>query len=537
MKLIDLTEKKFLTYDLGTTATKAVLISNKVEIIGSEIEEYKTYFPQLGYAEHNPEDWWRTIVSTTKTLLEKTNTLPDDIGALTFCSQMQGLTPVDEQGTPLMNCMIWMDARGAEYLKKLWPWPRVMGYSPYRLFRKFLKITGGAPGLTGKDQIPKILWLKDKHEEIYRKTYKFLDVKDYVIFRLTGKMATSADLAYVWWLMDTRKKEGKPRNAWSETLCKIYKIDMDKLPEIRKPTDIMGNLKVEAAEELGLLTETPVVCGAGDMTTAAIGSGAVLDGELHCQIGTSGWVAGHVSEREVDINHYTGCAGSAFPDQFYLAVGHQEIAGAALEWVKNNLLYFKEELEEIEKKRIYEIFDELVADCEPGARGKGGTHLMFMPWLAGERCPLDDDHVRGGLINLSLDHDRRHLLRAIFEGVALNARWALETVEKLYSPVSSLSIIGGGAKSDIWCQIYADVLDRTIRRVREPQEAGALGAAIVAKMALGELKDVSEINKYIRFENEFIPNPDYRRLYDHLFKEFKNLYKQNKKWFKRMNTS
>jgi xylulokinase len=533
---MNLSDKLILAYDLGTTATKAVLVSKECEFLSSAVEEYETLFPQQGFAEHNPDDWWRTLVSTTKRLIEETNTKPDDIAALTFSSQMQGLLPVNEQGSPLMNCMIWLDARGAEYVKKLWPWPRVMGYNPYRLFRKFLKITGGAPGLAGKDQIPKILWFKDKHPEIYDKTHRFLDVKDYLIFRLTGKMITSTDLAFVWWLLDTRKKDGIPKNEWSETLCKIYKIDMRKLPEIRKPTEIIGNLIDKAAEELGLSIETPVICGAGDMTTAAIGSGAVLDGELHCQIGTSGWIGGHVSKREVDIFRYTGCVGSAFPDHYYLVMGHQEIAGAALEWVKNSLLYFKEELEDKEKKHIYEIFDELVADCKPGAKAKGGTNLIFMPWLFGERCPLDDDHVRGGLINLSLDHDRRHLLRATFEGVALNARWALETVENLYSPVQSLSIIGGGAKSDVWCQIYADVMNRRINRVKNPQEAGALGAAIIAKMALGELLEIKEIKRFCHFDKEFSPNQENRELYDHLFEEFKNLYKQNKKWFKRMNS-
>lgn len=531
----ELTDKKFLAYDLGTTSTKAVLISNDVQFIDSSVEDYQTYFPQPGFAEHDPEDWWRTLITTTHNLLTKTNTDPSDICAITFSSQMQGLMPVDKHGTPLMRCMIWLDSRGAEMMHKLWPWPRIMGYSPYRLFRKFLRITGGAPGLSGKDQIPKILWLKKYHPQILEQTYKFLDVKDYVIYRLTGEMATSTDLAHVWWLMDTRKKDGKPRNEWSRSLCKTYKIDMSKLPELKNPTDIIGSLSESAANELGLFPQTPVITGAGDMTTAAIGSGAVLDGELHCQIGTSGWVAGHVSEREVDIFKYTGCAGSAFADSFYLVVGHQEIAGAALEWTKNNILYFKDELQTQEQKSVYEIFDELVMDCSPGAKSQGGTHLIYMPWMAGERCPLDDDNVRGGLINLSLDHDRRHLLRAVFEGVALNARWALQTVEKLYKPVDWLSIIGGGAKSDVWCQIYADVLNRKIKRVTNPQEAGALGAAMIAKMALGELSEIEEIKKYCHYDKEFLPNPTNRELYDNLFKEFQALYKQNKKWFKRMN--
>jgi xylulokinase len=532
---MNLSEKYFLAYDLGTTATKAVLISKNIEFIDSEVEQYETLYPNQGYAEHDPQDWWRTLVSTTKRLLTKAGITPDQIAAITFSSQMQGVLPVDEQGIPLMNCMIWLDGRGVEFLHKVYPRPRVLGYNPFRLFLKFLRITGGAPGLAGKDVIPKIIWLKEKHPEIYKRTYKFLDVKDYVIYRLTQKMATSTDLAYIWWLMDTRKKDGKTKNEWSKTLCKTFKIDMAKLPDIKKPTDIIGTLTEDAAKALGLIPNIPVVCSAGDMTGAAIGSGAVLDGELHCQIGTSGWVAGHVSERKVDINHYTGCAGSAFSDQFYLVTGHQEIAGAALEWAKNKILYSKEELQVKEKKKIYEIFDELVRNCEPGARGEGGTYLMFMPWLAGERCPLDDDHVRGGLINLSLAHDRRHILRAVFEGVALNARWALDTVENLYSPVEWLAIIGGGAKSDVWCQIYADVMNKTIRRVSEPQEAGALGAAIIAKMALGEIENIQEIKKFCHYDKEFYPDPDTRELYDFLFKEFKQLYKQNSKWFKHMN--
>ena len=346
-------KKKFMAYDLGTTSTKAVLVSNDVEIIDSSVEDYKTYFPKPVYAEHDPQDWWRTLVKTTNDLLAKTSTNPSDIGAITFSSQMQGFLPVDKEGNPLMRCMIWLDGRGAEMLPSLWPWPRVMGYNPYRLFRKFLRITGGSPGLAGKDIIPKFLWLKKNHPDIVEKTFKFLDVKDYVIYLLTGKMATSTDLATIWWLMDTRKgKTGNPVNEWSKSLCKTFKIDMDKLPDLKKPTDIIGPLTKPAAQQLGLPEGIPVINGAGDMTTAAIGSGAVLDGELHCQIGTSGWVAGHVSERKVDISHYTGCTGSAFADKFYLVTGHQEVAGSALEWVKNNILYFKEELQMKEQKAV-----------------------------------------------------------------------------------------------------------------------------------------------------------------------------------------
>ncbi len=152
-----------------------------------------------------------------------------------------------------------------------------------------------------------------------------------------------------------------------------------------------------------------------------------------------------------------------------------------------------------------------------------------------ERCPLDDDHVRGGLVNLSLDHDRRHVLRAVFEGVAFNAKWALETVENLYDPVEWLAIIGGGAKSDVWCQIYADIMNREIRRVENPQEAGALGAAIIAKIGLSEIQSLDEIKDCCHYDKIFQPNNENRILYDQMYKEFQLLYKQNRKWFKKLN--
>ncbi|MFX0113950.1 MAG: FGGY-family carbohydrate kinase [Candidatus Hodarchaeota archaeon] len=517
-----------LSHDMGTSTNKAVLVSENGKIIDFVKTEYEVIYPKHSYAEQNPEDWWNAVTTTTKQLIDKTNINPDQIAAITFSTQMQGLLPVNKEGDPLMNSMIWLDGRGAEVLHKLWRRPKIMGYSPLRIL-KFLRITGGAPGLAGKDQIPKIHWLQENHPEIYADTYKFLDCKDYVLYKLTGEMAISIDLAYVWWLLDTRKN----RNQWSSGLCKMVKLDKDKLPALKKPTDLIGEgITPEAAEQTGLRVGTPVVCGAGDMTCAAVGSGMVHDCEFHISVGTSGWVAGHVKERKVDISHYTGCVGSAFPDEYYLAVGHQEIAAGALEWVKNKILYWAEELAEREKvERVYQIFDRLVEEAEPGAKG-----LMFTPWLFGERCPLDDDNVRGGLFNVGLDHDRRHLLRAVFEGVAFNTRWALETVENLYRPVECLNIIGGGARSNIWCQIFADITNHRIQRPENPQEAGAIGAAMLAWNALGKITTVEEIKKHITIERTFYPNRELFNFYNERFKAFKDLYKNNKKWYSRMHS-
>jgi xylulokinase len=161
--------------------------------------------------------------------------------------------------------------------------------------------------------------------------------------------------------------------------------------------------------------------------------------------------------------------------------------------------------------------------------------LIFTPWMYGERCPLDDDFVRAGLYNVGLNHSREHLVRAVFEGIAFNTRWAMETLEKLYHRVSYLNIIGGGAKSNIWCQIIADITNRIIRRVANPQQAGAKGVALLASKTLGYISSIREIKKYITIDREFKPNSENRQLYDRLFGEFKNIYKQNKKWYARMN--
>jgi xylulokinase len=155
--------------------------------------------------------------------------------------------------------------------------------------------------------------------------------------------------------------------------------------------------------------------------------------------------------------------------------------------------------------------------------------------MYGERAPLDDDYVRAGLFNLSLDHNREHLIRAVLEGVAFNSRWAMETLEKLYAPVSSMNFIGGGAKSDIWCQIIADITNRQINQISDPQQAGAKGMALLASLTLGYIKSFPDIKNYIRIKNKFLPNPENRTLYDRLFREYKNIYKNNKGWYKRMN--
>ncbi|MBM4171923.1 MAG: xylulose kinase [Ignavibacteria bacterium] len=520
-------DKYVIAHDMGTSADKAIIVTTDGRIIDSAKKHYPLYHPKPGYAEQNPIDWWEAVCETTKLVIEKTKIDPKDIVGMTFSTQTQCMVLVDRDGNPLRNAISWLDGRSADVMREyLWTPPRIMRYNIFKLL-KFLKMTGGAPGHTGKDQIGKILWIKKHESEIFNKVFKFIDGKDFIINKLTGNFITSVDIAVIWWFLDTRKN----KNVWDKQLCDYASITPDKLSSVKPSASIAGYITEEAAKKTGLLPGTPVVNGSGDLAAAALGSAAIDDGEMHISVGTSGWVAGHFTKRKIDLAHYTGCIGSAYPEKYYLGMAHQETAGICLEWLKNKILYHEEQLkEEWHRGNIYEILDELAIKAGPGAQG-----LIFTPWMFGERSPLDDDYVRAGLYNLSLDHTREHLVRAVFEGIAFNTRWAMDTLENLYSKVDELSIVGGGARSDIWCQIFADILNRKINRVSDPQQAGARGIALLASMTLGYIKSFSDIKKYIKIDRTFNPNPQNRLLYDNLFKEYKNIYKNNKRWYKRMN--
>jgi xylulokinase len=236
----------------------------------------------------------------------------------------------------------------------------------------------------------------------------------------------------------------------------------------------------------------------------------------------------HVPFKKTDIFHNMASLPSAIPGRYFVA-NEQETAGACLKFIRDNVLFVDDETK-IENPAVYQEFDKIVEKVPPGSNG-----LIFTPWLYGERTPVEDHTVRGGLHNISLPIKRDDILRAIFEGVAFNSRWLFELVEKFIKrKMNPVNIIGGGAQSDIWCQIYADVLNRTIRQVKDPIMANARGAALIAAVGLG-LCSFDDIPNLVQYSKIFEPNPENRELYDKLFKEFLELYKNNKAMHKRLN--
>ena len=519
--------KYILSIDLGTSGSKTALVSTRGEVVDFEYQEVPLYLFSGGGAEQNPDDWWSAIMTTSKNLLAKGLVPAEDIVAISCSTQWVGTVAVDREGHHLMNAIIWMDSRGAKYVKELTAGLiKIEGYDILKLLR-WIKLTGGAPARSGKDPVGHILLLQNEYPQIYQNTYKFLEPKDYINMRLTGQFAASFDSITCHWVTDNRDIL---KIAYNDGLFRITGLDREKLPQLKRSIDILGPVKKEIATELGLSEEVQVVMGSPDIMAAALGSGAVRDYEGHLYIGTSSWISAHVPFKKTDVLHSIASIPSSIPDK-YLIANEQETAGASLTFLKNNILYHQDALlREEAQPDVYKIFDKIAAQAPAGS-----NRVIFTPWLNGERTPVEDNSARACLYNLSLKSNRKDIIRAVFEGVAFNQRWALKYIEKFMGrQMNPIHMVGGGAASDIWCQIHADVLNRTIKQVKDPIQANARGSAFIASAALGYM-DFSDIPKHIQIKDVYEPNPDHRKIYDELFKEFLNIYKQNKSIFARLN--
>lgn len=499
-------DKHVLAFDIGTTSIKCGLVSlNNFKPIKIVKKENDIIFNKEGWAEQEPEKLWLDVLDLSRRIKEESKIVAN---ALIFDAHMAGIVPVDNGGYPLRNMIIWLDERASGLPRDLFSgFIKIQGYSVPKLL-KFLRITGGAPSKTGKDFLSKIVWIKENERNIFQKTYKFLDVKGFLINRCTGKFVTSQDEASLTWLADTRKAKA----VWSDSILKSYKLAKEKFPEIKQSVDIVGETKGEIAKEIG---NVPVFIGAGDLTAAAIGSGAVKEKEPHIYIGTSDWIAYHTSKRKVDIVHYIGCILSAIPNK-YLFVAEQEVASGALEWAMKML----------GMEKNYKEVEEIV-------KNTASTNIIFLPWLYGERAPVDNPLIRGGLINVSLDTNKGEILKAIMEGVSFNIKWIFPYVAK---DAKEINIVGGAALFDSWCQIISDCLEIKIKRVEYPELTGIRGLSMIASVGMGIYKNFEEASSKIVIEREFLPRKENSEKMKKKFKEFIKLYKKLKDTCKNLNS-
>jgi xylulokinase len=499
-----------IAHDVGTSGSKAILVDTGGNVHGRSFEAYKVHYPRPDWAEQEPEDWWKAIETSTRRLLEETGVSPRNIMCVTHSTQMLGIVPMGADGSPLRRAIIWLDNRACGQAKQM-----MRRFVHARVF----SLVAGAP-LCGKDCIPKLLWLKAEENDTYRAMCRFLDVNGYLIYRSTGNMVMELTGASVYGI-DLKKKR------WLTGVFRYLGLDTGKLPPLVRSTDQVGVLTREAAEALGLLEGTPVIAGAGDAPCAAVGSGAVGEGEGHMYLGTSGWI-GVVTGGTPRGKCGAATIHSADPNKAFL-IAETETAGACLEWVAEEL--YPAERNDPAIPDIYAYLDEVAAKVPAGS-----DYVIFTPWMYGERAPIADCNVRSSFLNLSADHHRGNMLRAVYEGVGYNMRWIAEIMDTKFGfPLPTLRAIGGGARSAAWMQMLADITNRRVEAVRHPQEAGAVGAALVAAVGLGLYPSFDVLRQVVQVDRQFDPRGENARLYDCLYRSYRDAYAGLKAFYRRLN--
>ena len=522
-----MTEPSMLAVDLGTSGMKVALITVSGRVLGWDVEPVRLIITPEGGAEQVPEEWWQAFLSAAGRLLKREQDAAPNVIAVCCSTQGEGTVAVDKEGNAIGNAILWMDMRGAPYLREqLSGFMNISGAGITNIFR-FVRLTGGMPSMTGKDPAGHMLFLREALPEVYARAYKFLNVLDYMNLRLTGEFVASFDSILTSWVTDNRNPDDI---RYDDALIRTLGIDRAKLPEIVPCTKVIGNLRSDIANTLRLSSKVKVVAGAIDNTAAAIGAGAVEDYVPHLYIGTSSWIAAHVPFKKTDINSNLASIPCAVPGR-YLLTALQATAGGNLTFLRDNIIYHKDELlHEADVPDIFKVLDQIADRIPAGANG-----VIYTPWIWGERAPVEDRTLRAGLYNLSLHNTREDIIRAFLEGIAFNTRWLLAPVGKfLGRSVDAIHIVGGGAQSDVWCQIFADVMNLEIRQVADPIYANARGAAWIAAVGLGEIK-FQDIPRLVKFKQAYDPQSQNRQLYDEKFRIFQQIYKQMKGVYSRLN--
>jgi xylulokinase len=499
-----------LAHDFGTSGNKAVLVDTAGNVRATAFTPYDIHYPRPGWAEQEPEDWWRAIVSSTHQVLQTGGVAPRNILGMVYATQMLGIVPMSSTGQPLRPAIIWLDARAPEQAT------RIMNKF---LGRRIFAVIAGAE-LSGKDGLAKLLWLKENEPQVYYEMKCFLDVNGYLIYRATGKQVFEWSCASAFGF-DLGKKD------WLRTIISYIGLDLSKFPALVRSIDRVGGLTPEAARECGLLEGTPVFGGGGDAQAAATGSGAVAEGDGHIYLGTSGWV-GVITSKNPTGHDGVACMQASDPDKSLL-LAEMETAGACLKWIANE--FYKAEQADPNVPNVYALMDQKVLTVPPGSGS-----LVYTPWMYGERSPITDTWVRSTFFNLSADHTREHLLRAVYEGIAYNLRWIIEIVEKKFKyPLPVLRLIGGGVRGDPWMQIIADVTGRRVETVADPLEAGAVGIALTAAVGLGAYPDHNALKKIVRVGREFEPRAENAECYNDLFRTYRQLYVSLRSLYRQVN--
>jgi xylulokinase len=517
-----------LAVDLGTGGPKVAVLSAQGRIAAHAFEKVPIALGSDGGAEQTPQDWWDAIVTAGRRAVAESGVDPESIVGVGCTAQWSGTVAIGADGTAIGPSIIWLDSRGAAAVRRAVRGAlNVQGYSATKA-AKWVRRTGGIPSLSGKDPVGHIHFLREERPEVYAATAVFLEPVDYLTLRLTGLARASHDSITLHWVTDNRDINAV---SYDDSLFELAGLERRTLPELVPTGSVIGGLTPLAAAELGLLAGTPVIAGMGDLHSAAVGSGAVEDFDGHLYIGTSSWISCHVPFKRTDALTNIASIPSGLPGRYLIADEH-ETGGACLTWLRDNLLYPADALSPgaMPPDDAFARLNEMAAAVAPGAGG-----VLFTPWLNGERSPVDDHTIRGGFHNISLSTTRADMVRAVFEGVALNSAWLLGAVEKYTKKhFPSLAFVGGGANSDLWSQVHADAMGREVRQIADPVLANVRGAGLLTHLALGHIR-LADIPPMVEVKQVYTPDKDAGAVYAPLLKEFVNLYDKTKGIHKRLN--
>lgn len=498
-------EKYIIAHDLGTSGNKATLYSLNGKLIKSTVFSYDLITGENNAAEQRADDWWEAVCETTKNLLEGINSI--DIAAVSFSGQMMGCLCVDDKGVPLHNALIWADMRSTKQ-------ESAIRNNIDELV--FYKTTGHR--ISSSYSLTKFMWIKENEPEVYKNTYKMLNAKDYIIYKLTGRFVTEPSDASSTCLLDLNTLK------WSDKIIDIAAIDKNKMPEIISSVDIAGTVTREAATLCGLMEGTPVVCGGGDGCCAAVGTGVVKEGIANCCLGTSSWIS-LATKAPIYDEAMTTFNFSHIVPGYIMPCGTMQTGGGALSWAVNCLFDGFEK----SKNEIYALVNDEVSKSPIGAK-----KLLFLPYLIGERSPRWNDKAKGTFAGLTLNHNRGDMLRSVLEGVGYNLDVILTAFRKSGSDIDNLILIGGGARNKIWQQILADIFGISVLVPDYLEEATSMGAAITAGVGIGAFENFDVVDKFIKIKEENKPDLSKNEKYTEMKKLFDEAYYSLKPVFEKM---
>lgn len=476
----------YIGVDLGTSAVKLLLMKADGTIERIVSKEYPLYFPNPGWSEQNPEDWWKATVEGIRELTEGFD--KSQVAGISFGGQMHGLVVLDNQDKVIRPAILWNDGRTAEetdYLNEVIGREKLSAYTANIAFAGFTA--------------PKILWMKKNEPDKFERIVKIMLPKDYVAYRLTGVHCTDVSDASGMLLMDVEHK------CWSKEMMDICGITEEQLPKLFESYEAVGTLLPQVAEDLGLPAQVKIAAGAGDNAAAAVGTGTVGDGRCNISLGTSGTVFIASNKFAVDSNN--ALHAFAHADGHYHLMGCMLSAASCNKWWMDDIIGtddYKKEQEKIKKL--------------------GENHVYFLPYLMGERSPHNDPKARGAFIGMTMDTSREEMTQAVLEGVAFALRDSFEVAKSLGIQIERTKICGGGAKSPLWKKMIANILNIKVD-VIESEEGPALGGAMLAAVACGEYKDVVEAaEKIVKVVDTVEPDSELVAAYNKRYDTFKQIY-------------